>query len=105
MSKIRSMRRAIDRTAIKQLYVQIFFNRSLWEEFEIELAKLPEDERPKDATIGLHALVGNWLQGRRDAKRRPGGGLIQVAGTMPGDVPGELTRKLRGEHGQITEAS
>ena len=97
MSKIRSMRRAIDRTAIKQLYVQIFFNRSLWEEFELELAKLPEDDRPKDATVGLHLLAGNWLQGRRDAKRRPSGGLIQVAGTMPGDTEGDLTRRLREE--------
>ena len=91
---LRTSRRAIDRKAIKQLFVQVFFNRSLWEEFELELAKLPEDERPKDATIGLHALVGNWLQGRRDAKRKNVGGIIQVAGTMPGDTPGELTRRL-----------
>ena len=95
---LRSTRRAISRKAVKQLFAQVFFNRSLWEEFEIELAKLPEDERPKDATIGLHALVGNWLQGRRDAKRKNVGGLIQVAGTMPGDIPGgEVTRKLREE--------
>ena len=99
---LRKVKRGIDRRAIKQLYVQVFFNRSLWEEFEIELAKLPEDERPKDATIGLHALVGNWLQGRRDAKRKNIGGIIQVAGTLPGDTAeGELTRKLRGEHGNV----
>ena len=101
---LRKIKRGIDRRAIKQLYAQVFFNRQLWEEFELELAKLPEDERPKDATIGLHALVGNWLQGRRDAKRRPSGGLIQVAGTMPGDAPGELARKLRAEHGQSETA-
>ena len=95
---LRSTRRAINRRAIKQLYAQVFFNRSLWEEFELELAKLPEDERPKDATIGLHALVGNWLQGRRDAKRKNVGGLIQVAGTLPGDAAGgELTRRLAKE--------
>ena len=98
MSKLRSMRRAINRKAIKQLFVQVFFNRQLWEEFELELAKLPEDDRPKDATVGLHALVGNWLQGRRDAKRKNVGGLIQVAGPLPGDAAGgELSRKRREE--------
>ena len=91
----RKVQRSIDRRAVRQLFVQIFVNRQVWEEFEAELAQLPEDERPKDANQALHALMASWLQGRRDAKRRKDS-LIQVP-QLPGDQEGELTRRLRVE--------
>ena len=95
---LRSIRRGIDRQAVRQLFVQVFVNRQVWEEFEAELASLPENERPKDANQALHALIASWLQGRRDAKRKNVGGLIQVAGSLPGDTEGQLTRQLKAEH-------
>lgn len=101
---LRKMARGIERKAIRQLFVQVFVNRQVWESFEEQLKDLPEDDRPKDATTALHSLIATWVQGRIDAKRRNAGGLIQLAGQLPGDCPeGDLTRRLRGEHGQITE--
>lgn len=93
---LRKTRRSIDRAAKRQLYVQVFVYRPLWEDFEAAIAELPEDQRPKDATLAVHSLLGSWLQGRRDAKRKESG-LIEIAGRMPGDVVGELTRRLKGE--------
>ena len=94
-SALRSIRRGIDRQAVRQLFVQVFVDRQVWEEFEAELATLPEEERPKDANQALHALIASWLQGRRDAKRRKDS-LIQVP-RLPGDQgpEGELTRRIR----------
>ena len=93
---LRKTRRAIDRVAKQQLYVQVFMYRPLWEEFEAAIAELPKADRPKDAVTAVHSMLGSWLQGRRDAKRKEKG-LIEIAGRMPGDIEGELTRRLKGE--------
>ena len=92
---LRKNARGIDRQALKRLTVQVFIYRQLWEDFETELKALPEQERPKDTTTAVHALIASWTQGRLDARRKNTGGLIQVAGTLPGDAEGQLTRKLK----------
>lgn len=96
---LRKIRRHIDRAAVKRLYVQQFIYRPLWDDFEAVLDELPEDQRPKDSLTALHNMIANFIQGRRDAKRKEAG-LIEIAGRMPGDTEGELTRRLKGEHGQ-----
>lgn len=93
---LRKIQRGIDRKAAKKLYAQVFVYRPLWEDFEAAIAELPEGQRPKDATLAVHSLLGSWLQGRRDAARKETG-LIEIAGRMPGDVGGELTRRLKEE--------
>ena len=98
-NSLRKTQRAINRKATKQLYVQVFVYRPLWEDFEAAVKELPEADRPKDAVTAIHSLLGSWLQGRRDAKHKERG-LIEIAGRMPGDIEGELTRRLKGEHGQ-----
>ena len=99
-SALRKIQRAISRRAVKQLFTQVFINRQVWDDFEAEIKSLPEEDRPRDATIAVHSLIASWVQGRRDAKRTNAGGLIQVAGSLPGNSPeGEVARRLREEHG------
>jgi hypothetical protein len=93
-SPLRKIQRGIDRAAAKKLYVQLFVYRPLFEDLEAALAELPEADRPKDAVTAIHSLIGSWLQGRRDAKRKETG-LIEIAGQLPGDKMGELTRRLK----------
>ena len=105
-SALRKIQRAINRRAVKQLFTQVFINRQVWDDFEAEIKSLPEDDRPRDATIAVHSLIASWVQGRRDARRLNKGGLVQIAGQLPGDAPeGELARKLREEYEKEPKAS
>ena len=95
-NQLRKTRRQIDRAAVRKLYVQQFIYRPLWDDFEAVLDELPEDQRPKDSLTALHNMIANFVQGRRDVKRKEKG-VIEIAGRMPGDIEGELTRRLKEE--------
>jgi len=102
---LRKTQRAIDRAATRKLYVQQFIYRPLWDDFEAELASLPKEEQPKNSLTALHNMLATWVQARRDARQKEKG-VIEIAARMPGDIEGELTRRLRGEHlGEKSEAS
>jgi len=90
---LRKLARAQERAATKQLTKQVFIWRELWDTFSAQVTKDGFDGTAENA---LHALMANYLQGRREAKSKDRG-LVEIAGRMPGDVEGELTRRLKEE--------